>query len=72
MWCLCNSYYCSGLPLLPREFVAGNNVCVVRLRLTKEEAMDEDEYCADCAEPIDSLLWGGLCERCFDLTLEQV
>lgn len=26
----------------------------------------EHDYCVECAAPLTSLLWGGLCEACFE------
>lgn len=30
------------------------------------EACDLDSHCSNCGKPIDTLLWGGLCEPCLD------
>lgn len=30
------------------------------------EGCELDTHCSECGEPITTLLWGGLCERCLD------
>lgn len=35
-------------------------------RITAAEGDPDEAFCSECATPLDTLQWGGLCPDCFD------